>query len=169
MCRLSLVKLWWAVKTLASLFLRLTRRRPLSFTLLFFVSSPAPHTQHRKKCFLVCQSRVPGIPRPSVSPSASSCLPVSLVHLKPVGWVSFTLARREHKVEGDVCRTSSGSPPPFPQCPGLFTTRHYSEAPWAPYTQPDTLNTQFIFSAAQLICQLAAQVSRAWNRLWSNC
>lgn len=82
-------------------------------------------------------------------PRHHSLLHVSLVHLKPV---SFTLALCEHKLEGDVCRISSGSLPLFPQCRGLFTARHYNEAPRAPswnlHTQPDTLNIHCISSAA---------------------
>lgn len=49
---------------------------------------------------------------------------------------SFTLSRSEHKVEGDVCRMSSGSLPLFPQCPGLFTTCHYSESTQGSLPEP---------------------------------
>lgn len=154
MCRLDLVKLWWAVSpddTEVRLLHSFSSSHSLSVN-HFLSHSSCPscflhHTYEIHRQFLACYGCILGIPWSSISHPFSVYLPCSF---ETCLCVSFTLVCGEHKVEGDVCRMSSGSSPLLPLCPGLFTTSHWSEAPKAPHwnlhTQPDTLNTQFIFN-----------------------
>lgn len=65
--------------------------------------------------------------RNSSIPHCDNTAPLHLLcSFKPCRSVSFTPACSEHKVESDVCRMSSGSPPGFPHHSSLFTTRHSS-------------------------------------------
>lgn len=95
----------------------------LSITFIFSVLTPVPHTQNRQ--MFSCLPK-PGSRNSSI-PHCDNTAPLHLLcSFKPCRSVSFTPACSEHKVESDVCRMSSGSPPGFPHHSSLFTTRHSS-------------------------------------------